>query len=150
MPQRASWSTQQLAELLALVSSFDTVAHALERGLERVSEALEAEFCAIIRGGQVEASCGFAADDVPVDELLAIASGESQTLTWSGLEAHGTVSVPLEDGGDGRLVLARVDGEFTPDEMHLVRGMARVLTLSSQLLATLETERGVSASLSIS
>jgi diguanylate cyclase (GGDEF)-like protein len=137
----ASWSTQQLAELLALVSSFDTVRDALERGLERVSEALEAEFCAIVRDGAVEACSGFADGDVPTAALVAIAVGDSRTLSWGGLETSSAISVPLEDGRDGKLVLARVDDGFAPDEMHLVRGMARVLTLSARLLAGLETER---------
>jgi diguanylate cyclase (GGDEF)-like protein len=139
MPRAAaSWSTQQLAELLALVSSLDTVGAALDRGLERVSEALESEFCAIVRDGRVEVSNGFAADDVPTAALVAIADGRSQSLEWGGLACQGAVSVPLEDGSDGRLVLARVDAEFTPDEMHLVRGMARVLSLATRMLAGVE------------
>ncbi|HEX6712908.1 MAG TPA: EAL domain-containing protein [Thermoleophilaceae bacterium] len=142
MPRAAaSWSTQQLAELLALVSSFDTVSDALERGLERVSEALESEYCAIVSGGLVEASSGFAAGDLPVADLVAIAEGRSHTLAWGGLVCTGAISVPLEDGGDGRLVLARVDAEFTPDEMHLVRGMARVLALATRMLGGVEALR---------
>ena len=142
MPRTAaSWSTQQLAELLDLVSSFDTVRDALERGLERVSEALEAEFGAIVRDGQVEASCGFPAGQAPADQLLAIADGTAHSLAVGGLDACDTVAIPLEDNSDGRLVLARVDAEFSPDEVHLMRGMARVLALSTRLLAGLETER---------
>jgi diguanylate cyclase (GGDEF)-like protein len=137
----ASWSTQQLAELLALVSSFDTVDDALDRGLERVSEALESEYCAIVRDGVVEMSSGFAAGEVPVADLVAIADGCSHTLAWGGLTCPGAISVPLEGGADGRLVLARVDAEFTPDEMHLVRGMARVLALATRMLAGVEALR---------
>jgi diguanylate cyclase (GGDEF)-like protein len=127
--------------LLALVSSFDTVEDALDRGLERVSEALESEFCAIVSGGRVDASCGFAAGEVPVGDLVEIAEGRSHTLTCGGLVSTGAVSVPLDDAFDGRLVLARVGANFTPDEMHLVRGMARVLALATRMLGSIDALR---------
>lgn len=135
-----TWSTQQLVELLALMAAFDDPYTAMERGIERTSEALEAEFCAVVRNGEVAASLGFTRSDVPEADLVAIASGESHVLEWAGLRAE-AVSVPLEDDSEGRLVLARLEGGFGPDEVHLLRGMARIMALWVRVLKGLEHER---------
>lgn len=135
-----NWSTQQLVELLALMAAFDDPGVAMERGIERTSEALEAEFCAIVRDGRVVASLGFPDGDVPDADLLAIADRSSDVLVWDGFRAE-AVSVPLEDDSEGRLVLARVEGGFSPDELHLLRGMARIMALWVRVLKGLEQER---------
>ena len=54
-----SWSTQQLAEFLAVVSSFTTEASVLLGAVERASEAFDAEIGALVVDGAVVASVGF-------------------------------------------------------------------------------------------
>ncbi|MEA2501666.1 MAG: hypothetical protein QOD01_1777, partial [Actinomycetota bacterium] len=53
------WSTQQLAEFLAAVSSSETEASAALTAVERAAEALEAEVAAIVCGGEVVAAVGY-------------------------------------------------------------------------------------------
>jgi diguanylate cyclase (GGDEF)-like protein len=63
------------------------------------------------------------------------------------LPAIGTCStavVALDDDSSGRLVLARMSGEpFGPEDISLLRGMGRVLTLTLQLLRVLGDERAL-------
>ena len=54
-----NWSTQQLAEFLAVVSSVPEPQAAIREAIERSAEALEAEVGAVIQAGTVTASVGF-------------------------------------------------------------------------------------------
>ena len=127
-------SRDALAEMLALVSSIEDADEAIQRGLERAGEALGAEFCAIVRGGSVVAARGFPAADVPVVALAEIAAGKADTLDYGGFAGCRCTVVPMEDDADGRLVAARIKGDFNEDETHLLHGMARVLTLAVRML----------------
>ena len=83
----ANWSTQQLAEFLAVVSSVPEPAAAIREAIERSAEALEAEVGAVVRHDQVVASVGFPAGAAPHDELVALARSDAATTpplrTWS-------------------------------------------------------------------
>lgn len=126
-----SWTTQQLVEFLSLVSSFPDEQAAIRGAVERAAEALEAEVGAVVTDSQVLASTGFPADDVPTALLIAAAEGKVTTIEVPGAGASATISVPLEDGMSGRLVLARGGGEvFSRQEANLLRGMGRVLALT--------------------
>src|ERR1700692_4929816 len=102
-----SWTTQQLVEFLSLVSSFPDEQSAICGAVERAAEALEAEVGAVVSDGRVRASTGFPADDVPADLLLAAADGSSRSIDVPGAGTCAVLSVPLEDGMSGWLVLAR-------------------------------------------
>src|SRR4051812_40149321 len=123
-----------LAEMLALVSSIDDADEAIQRGLERAGEDLDAEFCAIVRDGSVVASRGFPSADVPVVALTAIAKAGDGTLDYGGFNGCQCLVVPMDDDSAGRLILARINGDFSDDEENLLRGMARVLTLAVKML----------------
>jgi diguanylate cyclase (GGDEF)-like protein len=139
-----SWSTQQLAEFLAVVSSFTNERSAIRGAVERAAEALEAEVAALIRGSVVEAAIGFPASEVPRDELVAIAENRCRSIEISGVGRCDAVSVPLEDTQPGRLVVARFgEDAFSQDELDLLRGMARVLVLALKMLRLLEEERAL-------
>ena len=141
----ASWSTQQLTEFVALVGAFEDEDAAIRGAIERAAEALEAEVAAVIRGGALCASIGFAIEDVPVEELIAAAAGERPTLEVPGVGPCIVITAELGVGAD-RLLLARHGAEsFSHHEANLLRGMARVLTLTLQSLHTLAAERRLRA-----
>jgi diguanylate cyclase (GGDEF)-like protein len=150
---QGSWSTHQLTEFLAVVSASQeeaeatrgAVERAATRGaVERAAEALEAEFGAILRGGEVVASVGFPRNGAPVADLAAVAAGERDTLEVPGLGTCQTAVVPYGDDPTGRLVLARLgDDPFGREDVNLLRGMSRVVTLTLRLLRMVEKERAL-------
>jgi diguanylate cyclase (GGDEF)-like protein len=123
-----------LAELLALVSSVDDADVAVQRGLDYTAKAVRAEFCAIVRQGTVVAARGFRPGDVPVLTLLDIAEGRSNVLEYGGFTSSEALAVPIEDETGMHLVLARVDGGFSDDDQQLLHAMGRVLTLAVRML----------------
>ena len=54
----SAWSTQQLAQFLAVVSSAETEAAAAWAAVERTAEELDAEVAAIVCGGDLLAAVG--------------------------------------------------------------------------------------------
>jgi diguanylate cyclase (GGDEF)-like protein len=140
----ASWPTQQLAEFLSLISCFNDEKTAIRKGIEHVAEVLDAEAAALVRGGAVIAAIGFAEGEVPSEPLVAVADGSRQMLAVPGAGECEAVSVPLEDDRPLHLVVARrADKPFQPDELSLLRGMGRVLTLGLRNLRLLENERAL-------
>jgi diguanylate cyclase (GGDEF)-like protein len=139
-----SWTTQQLVEFLSLVSSFPDEQSAICGAVERAAEALEAEVGAVVSDGQLLASTGFSAENVPAGLLVAAGEGRMGTLEVPGAGTCAVISVPLEDRLPGYLLLARGGGEaFTRQETNLLRGMGRVLTLALQTLRVLGDERAL-------
>jgi diguanylate cyclase (GGDEF)-like protein len=139
-----SWPTQQLAEFLSLISCFNDERTATRRGIEHVAEVLDAEVAALVRGGAVIAAVGFPDDQVPIEPLVAMAEGSTRTLAVPGAGECSAVSVPLEDDRPLHLVVARrADEPFQEDELGLLRGMGRVLTLGLRNLRLLENERAL-------
>src|SRR5437879_4286191 len=69
------WSTQQLAEFLAAVSSSETEASAALAAVERAAEALDAEVAAILCDGEVVAAVGYSEGAAPVADLCSVAPG---------------------------------------------------------------------------
>jgi diguanylate cyclase (GGDEF)-like protein len=97
-----------------------------------------------VRAGSVVASVGFPRGRVPSAQLVELAAGAVDRLELPGAGPCPTAVVPLDDDPSGRLVLARIGQEpFGPEDVSLLRGMARVLTLTLRLLRTLADERGL-------
>ena len=144
MPQLAtSWSAQQLTEFLALVSACDDEASASRIAVERAAEAIDAEAGAIVLEDHVVASIGFTAGEVPSAGIFAAARGESDTMHVPGVGDCPVLTASLDDDS-GVLVLARLDDDgFSREEAILLRGMARVLTLTRKLLRGLDEERAL-------
>ncbi|MDX6643489.1 MAG: hypothetical protein QOD76_1451, partial [Solirubrobacteraceae bacterium] len=138
----AGWSTQQLAEFMAAISTLPDEESLTRHAVERAAEGLEAEVGAMISGTRVVTAVGFPAGGIPEAELLAAANGETLQIPGVG---PGTVAVaPLDDTMPGQLLLARAGGEpFTHEEMSLLRGMARVVALTLRMLRLLAAERGL-------
>ena len=140
MADRTSWSTQQLAEYVAAVSVLSTRDELTRGAVEHAAEALEAEVGALIdeRAG-VQASFGFASGRTPVDELLALTGAVDELIVVPGVGLAGVLCAPC--GERGRLLVARSDGDFSREEMSLLRAMARVLALRLEAVTVLEHER---------
>ena len=139
------WSTHQLAEFLAVVSSFHDEQAALTGAAERVAEALEAEVGVAVLDGSVRASVGFARGAVPVAELLALgADWQQRPVDLPGFGAGAAAIARLDDAGDAWLLVVRAGGEaFTVPEVTLLRAMARVLSQSLRMLRVLAAERAL-------
>lgn len=151
MNPTAAWSTQQLAEFLGVVSSFETEATAAQGAVERAAEAIDAEVAAILRGGDVMASVGYPAGAAPIGELVAVARGLTRELFIPGAGRSSACAVPLDDAADGTLIVARSGSEpFSREEVGLLHGMARVTSMTLKLLRLLEQERSFRAELAAS
>jgi diguanylate cyclase (GGDEF)-like protein len=130
-----SWSTQQLTEFLALVSSFADKRSATRGAVERAAEVVEAEVVAIIRDGVVSVAIGYPPDALPEDELIRLAA-EPHIAQLTGLGPCRVTVVELEGEEPGQLLAARAGCEsFTREERDLLRGMARVLVMTLRMLA---------------
>jgi diguanylate cyclase (GGDEF)-like protein len=135
------WLSHQLSEFLAAVSAYPDEAAALEGGVERLAEAIEAEVAAVLIDGRAVAAVGFRPGQVPHAQLAAVRSGSS-SVGVPGLGPAAALAVDMEDDErDARIVVLRVDVAFTSEEVIVVRGMARVLALTLRLLRLLERER---------
>ncbi|MFP5361120.1 MAG: putative bifunctional diguanylate cyclase/phosphodiesterase [Thermoleophilia bacterium] len=133
-----SWSTQQLTEFLALVSSFKDAPSATRGAVERAAQAVDAEVVALVREGVVVAAIGFPDDDLPDDELVALAARGSgvREARLPGLGSCRVAVVVLQGEVRGQLLVARAGEEhFSGEERDLLRGMARVLLLTLRMLS---------------
>jgi diguanylate cyclase (GGDEF)-like protein len=138
------WSTQHLVEFVATVGSFTDECSAVNRALELAAEALEAELGFVVRDGTLLTSIGIPAGRQP-DPLVREAVTEGHTsVDVAALGPCRVLHVPIDEIGDGRIVLVRQgDDPFTQTESALAGGMARVLTLSLRTLRLLEAERAL-------
>lgn len=142
MVAQGDWSTHQLAEFVALVSSYSDADAALLGAAERVAEALEAEVGIAILDGAVRASVGFARGAVPDHEILAIEGDGPVSLTGLGTGQAARATLSEETGG--WLVVVRAGDEpFVTREVNLLRAMARVLSQSLRMLRALADERAL-------
>src|SRR3712207_2724210 len=107
-PASGAWSTQQLTEFLAVVSSVPEAATAMREAIERAAEALEAELGAVVTDGAVTASVGFRVGQVPEAELVEVARAGADAVELPGMGPCRTAVVPLEGAVSGWLVLGRV------------------------------------------
>jgi transcriptional regulator with GAF, ATPase, and Fis domain len=137
-----NWSTQQLTEFLAALSSVEDAASATREAVERATEAVEAEVGAVIREGAVTATVGFPAGRAPDAELLRVAAESSESVELPDLGSCRAAVVTLGDETAGALLVARVGDEpFSREDVNLLRGMSRVLALTLRMLGLLEDER---------
>ncbi|HEY2994444.1 MAG TPA: GAF domain-containing protein, partial [Methylomirabilota bacterium] len=135
------WSTQQLTEFLAAIGTASSRAAAMRLAVERVAEAVEAEVAAILIRGRPAAQVGFPPAGAPRGLLQRIAAGEDP-IEIEGLGRCRTAAGRLGDDDDMRVVIARAgDVSLSGEERALLRGMARVLSLSLGNLRLLQRER---------
>ncbi|MGN6870540.1 MAG: putative bifunctional diguanylate cyclase/phosphodiesterase [Solirubrobacteraceae bacterium] len=138
-----TWSTQQLTEYLAVVSSVPEAATAAREAIERAAEALDAELGVVIQHGEVTASVGFPAALTPED-LLEVAAPGLAHVESPVAGPCSTVTAKLDGDERGWLVVARLaDNPFLRADANLLRGMSRVLTLTQRMLDLFEGERAL-------
>jgi len=136
-----SWTTQQLAQFLSVVSSFTGDRDAMQVGVEQAAEATDTEVTALVRDGRVQASIGFETGAEPVDELLEAAGQRTFERELGDLGLCTGMSCPVGDDGT-RLVAARVGRrDFTKEEIVLLRGMGTVLGLSLRSIELIDELR---------
>jgi len=135
------WSTQQLGEFLAAVSSKETEASAALAAVEGAAEALDAEVAAIVCDGALVAAVGYPEEATPVAELESVCAGGSQ-LEVPGVGACPAVTVALEHPPGAVLIVARSSpGRLDRAEEAMLRGMARATSMTLRILRLLEVER---------
>jgi diguanylate cyclase (GGDEF)-like protein len=139
-----AWSTQQLAEFMDAVSAIEDSRDAVHTTVERATDLLDAEVGALVSEGVVLASIGYRAGQVPGATLAEVAANGFTVLDVPGVGPCSALAAPLEGSSPGHLLLARrLDDPFSPEEVVLLRGMARVLSLTLQRLRVLEGERAL-------
>jgi signal transduction histidine kinase len=140
---RSAWSTQQLAEFLAVVSSCGTEAEAALAAVERSAEALDAEVAALVCGDEVVAAIGYPEGAAPAAELASVSPGSSGSeVTVPGAGRCPATAVALEYPPGATLVLARSGaGGLTGEDAGLLRGMTRVTSMTMRMLSLLDDER---------
>jgi signal transduction histidine kinase len=135
------WSTQQLAEFVATVSAAERENAAARVAVERAAEALDADVAAIVGGGRVVASVGFPEGAAPFDELAAVKPWLADRLLHvPGVGASPAAAASLDHPSGSTLVVARPH-DLTPEEAGLLRGMARVASMTMRMLHVLDDER---------
>jgi len=134
-----AWSTQQLVEFTAALSSCPSTGEIARQAVERAAEALDADIGALVRGGQVPVTIGFPAG---YGADAAVLSGlRSGSLSVPGVGACPVLSAPVSGMPAGRLLLARGGDGFTVEETSLLRGMGRVMSLAVSQLELVEQLR---------
>ena len=151
MPVR-TWSTQQLAEFLAAVSARETEASAGLAAVERAAEALDAEVAAIVCDDRLVAAVGYPEGAAPVAELRAAALGSAGCeLRIPGVGTCPATCVPLDHPPGATMLVARSGSDgITPEEAGLLRGMARVTSMTMRMLRLLDDERAAREQLAAS
>ena len=129
-----SWPAQQLAEFLCAVSVHPAPAQATTRGIERMAEMLEAEIVAVVRAGCESISIGFPAGQVPESYLRELADTTVQRAELPRIGRCAVAREPLDQERFEWLVVARTGAPLNPEECDLLRGAARVLGLTREML----------------
>ncbi len=137
------WSTQQLAEFVAAVSTAESESAAAIAAVDRAAEALDAVVAAIVCDGELVAAIGYPDGTAPCDELAAVQPGlEGSSLEVPGVGACSAAAASLEHPAGARLVIARpAPHSLTREETGLLRGMARVASMTMRTLRLLDNER---------
>jgi signal transduction histidine kinase/ActR/RegA family two-component response regulator len=137
-----NWSSQQLIEFLAaLYGAADEDAASL-LAVEHVAEALDGEIGALIRESRLVCSIGFPPNQAPEDDLRALAEGAATTLEVEGLGSCLGLAVPVNDGSESTIVVARYGSlPFLPDEVSLAQGIGRILGITLRVFRVAEAER---------
>ncbi|MDY7088160.1 MAG: EAL domain-containing protein [Actinomycetota bacterium] len=133
-------ATDQLTEFLSAVADRPAGSAAHHAAVECAARALEADVAVLMIDGAVVASTGLPAEEVPAYTLAEIAIGRRATLELGDGE-YAVTFATIAGTSPGVLVLGRLSGPFTAEEVCLLRGMSRVLELSLESLHVIESER---------
>ena len=112
------WSTDEVAELLDAIAGCESEQAAIDRAVERIARAVDAQGCSYVRDGQVLSSWGFSPEG---DDVFKVA-----------------VAVVGELGG--HFTLAREGLDFESHERALLRSMGAALSLSVSKIQSVRAE----------
>jgi two-component system, sensor histidine kinase and response regulator len=120
-------SVQQLAEVLASLGASSNAHAARQAGLERIAEGFESEVAVLVERGEPVASLGFRADQPIPPDVLALARTDSGEIEIAGAGRCDVIIVDVPFETDCRLLLARSGDSFSPEDVSLLRSLARIL-----------------------
>lgn len=131
------WSTQQLSEYAAELSALGDEDELRAVAVERAAEAFDAELCYVVLGGAVRASIGGGRDQSVVAAIEARRTSGRSSVEIAGVGvcriAHTELAADGTSAPDGALVLCRAGQEpFGAEELALLRGMARILSITGR------------------
>ena len=136
-----TWSTRELVEFLAAISSCTDEQSATRAAVERAAQALDAEAAALILGDRCVATTGFPHGQVPTGELVAVPRATAIDVPGAGTCELLTVAL---EAGAGWLIVARDPSEpYDHEDASLLRGMARVLVLALRQIRLIDSERAL-------
>ena len=132
--RQGGWSTHELAEFVAAVSSFADAAAAMEGALWRSTGAFGARFGAVLGDDWIGSAVGFRDVRVAADTLRALPELPEEPVRIPGTDTGcWAYSLPLDDGG--RLIIGR-EQALDDTEVSLAKAMARVLALGLRTIRT--------------
>lgn len=139
--ESSAWSSLQLTEFIAAVSSAENGREAARAAAERAAEMLDAEVAAIVCNGELVAAVGYPEGGAPLAELAKIRPGdEDASLAPPGVGRCAAAAAVLDYPPGATLVIARPD-RLTRAEAGLLRGMARAAEMTMRMLSVLDDER---------
>lgn len=134
-------SSADILDFMATVSQAPNPDAALSAGVLRFAATFEAEFAAVVEGGEVLALTGLGHGYEAEAGLLAIAGRGVSVVDIAGVGPTHACVVSL-DGSSRSVVIARVEAPLDAVEQAHAQAMARVLALVLQLLDKIvENER---------
>ncbi len=133
-------ATAQLTDFLAAVSAAPDEPSAARAAVEWAALALAAEVGVALFGATTVA-VGFAAGQTPVTALAEAVRDHTKTIDVPGAGECHVAAADLSGRSTGHLLLARSWDAFSVEEINLVRAMTRVLSLTLDMIHTIEAER---------
>jgi diguanylate cyclase (GGDEF)-like protein len=130
----AGWWSEQLSELLLSTTASQGVRASRAAAVQKLGEAVNADFGAMVSRGAPIEWFGFGDTPVPGDDLQRAASQGGGELELAGLGRAHTIVGHLDHG---EVVLGRRGEGFTHEDARLLEGLARLL----EILLGLERRR---------
>ena len=138
----STWSTHQLTGFMSAVSSAEDERTANRLAVERAADALGAQVAALLSADEIVVSHGSTGDRALERALADVAAGYADSVLVPGHGECPALAIPVDHDGPAFLVVARATREpFGLEELHLARGMARVLAMSLRLFRLAAEER---------
>jgi diguanylate cyclase (GGDEF)-like protein len=136
------WSTHQLTEYFAAVSTSPDEDATIRTAVERAVEALDAEIGAVVLDGEEEPRGLVGVLALPLAALQPVFDGAPLVELPRVGEAH-AAHAEIGSTIGGRLLVARLDEPLGAEERQMLHGMAQVLGLALRNLRMLAVERSL-------
>lgn len=134
-------NTRHLVELLDSLSDLEGSAATIGTLLDRAVASTRSDAGAILAGSQIVTTAGLGSALHVEGGVAAVAAGESAELAVDGVGPCHAIAVAIDDERLDHIVLARSGEPFADSEADLLRGIARILSLSMSAIRTAASER---------